>query len=520
MAFTGVLGTIDSYLGNLVLGYYNPTPAGPTTPAGNVLSITQTASANVVYERSVTNTLALAGSAVRVIEGIADNTLAITQTAAVLKYKIRDVSQTFVPTQSVTVQKIYNINVVSTFVVTEAVARNIVKSIDVSNTLAITQTDVGQATKVAKNILTFAGTADAFVSKVAKNDISFGQTLDRIITAHRSTFSNFIPFQIVLLGPNTYRRDVLSTLGLSQTITVAKVKDVRQLVNFSQTLVGNVSKLTQNTLALTQTVNVNVVYSRAVNDALTLIDSPSKVVAKAVAATSILAFEQFARGKFVFNQTITQTIVFTQDLVRTRILKSVLSTLNLTSSSTAFKIAPRSITQTVTFTQSVNVNVNYVRTASNNLTFLHGHYRYIGLGDLSEIFVPEAIGVKVRSLIVLRGPDRAITLPSPEFGDGDEFQGKINIIRFEGGSKRIYRKNSDKYKLTYEFQLDYHKIRELKLFIQAYNSKTFVLENHKGEIWQVIFASNPFEITEASYWAEACGNKFIIPLEFEGVRVN
>jgi hypothetical protein len=67
-------------------------------------------------------------------------------------------------------------------------------------------------------------------------------------------------------------------------------------------------------------------------------------------------------------------------------------------------------------------------------------------------------------------------------------------------------------KLVYSFVLSRLKAEELKAFVAAYYRAPILLKNHKGELWQVHFTSNPFDFAYASR------ESVKIDLEFQGTK--
>jgi len=297
------------------------------------------------------------------------------------------------------------------------------------------------------------------------------------------------------------------------------VKGATNTIVFTQSAEGIVTRSAENMFVPTQTIDINLVYNRPINHIFNLSQLATRQLAKMTPVVSIFAFTQTVKGIRVLSRSATNNIVFSQEAYRERFPQLTSQMVLFDQIAEVNKLASRTVSQQLTFTQTVGLTTVLSRTVNQVLSFVHGHYRYIGLGGINDVFIPSAQGQIVRSLIVLYGDDRSITLPAPEFDDSDAYSGRINIIRFTGGDKRIYKKESNKYKLNYDLVVDYHKIRELRLFIGAYNSRPFRLENHKGETWLVVFGNNPFDDAEVAFWDSECGNKFTISLEFEGVRL-
>jgi len=102
-------------------------------------------------------------------------------------------------------------------------------------------------------------------------------------------------------------------------------------------------------------------------------------------------------------------------------------------------------------------------------------------------------------------------LPSPEFNDSESRRLSVEMKKTVDGTKFTYVKKNTRSKLLYTFALSRLKMLEVRAFIQAYFRAKVRITNHKGEVWEGHFVSNPFEIT--SNIPEA------ITLEFEAERV-
>jgi hypothetical protein len=117
--------------------------------------------------------------------------------------------------------------------------------------------------------------------------------------------------------------------------------------------------------------------------------------------------------------------------------------------------------------------------------------------------------------LVLRAPAPAFVtttvLPDPNLNDSESPQQSLTALYAKDGTMYTYVKSNARSKLHYELTLDRMKAEELSAFIQAYYRAPLQIINHKGEVWNVFFASQPFEF-EDEHWVN-------ITLEFEGTRV-
>lgn len=523
MAITDLLGTNDSQGGNIVLG--NDASADLSNQsASNTLTLTQSVTLNKILNLGASNTLGLSSNTVKIEEGSGSNTIAFSHDVQYLKGKFVLPNNTLIFSQTTTAEKHFLRTLTQNLNLTQIAFRNIIKSCIVSNTFNLTQTVTVTNTKFASNTLVFSQSATYFVAKGAKNTIVFTQTLAVQLTLNKSVFDFFGVGHQVITGPNTFRRSLNNTLALNQIALGFAVKGVNQSLSFSQNVIVNKVKGTQNLIAFGQNIFLNVNYQRSPTDILVLRHSVLVNKIKGVSAQSIFAPIQSITKTRIRTATASSIFGLTHELVKTRYLRDLSQNIVLTQGVVHQRIANPSIpTHTATFTQTVRLNKVLNLACANTLVFKNSFERRVSIGGQTTITVPLAQVIKVKNIVVLRGTDLAITLPAPEFDDSEAYTGSVNIIRFKTGGKRTYKNDTQKSVLDYTFVIERNKKNELKYFISQYNSKPFYLENWKGEIWYVMFNTNPFVITEAAYWEDMPiigGNKYNVPLSFEGVRLN
>src|ERR1700674_5430285 len=125
--------------------------------------------------------------------------------------------------------------------------------------------------------------------------------------------------------------------------------------------------------------------------------------------------------------------------------------------------------------------------------------------------------------LTLQAPLPALTtttvLPSPNFSDNQARKHTVEMRQSMNGHLYSYVKSNARSKLQYSLTLSRMKALELRAFIQAYYRAKVRLTNHKGEVWEVYFTSNPFEFSTASKSSAPGGVTEDIVLEFEGTLV-
>lgn len=126
---------------------------------------------------------------------------------------------------------------------------------------------------------------------------------------------------------------------------------------------------------------------------------------------------------------------------------------------------------------------------------------------------------------ILQAPLPAIQttslLHSPLFSDSEAVRQSVGIKRAMDGTKFSYVKSNPRSKLNYSFTITRMKALELQAFIKVYYRADVRIVNHKGEVWDCNFTSNPFESTGNGRAGGLPGNEVVdITLEFEGIKVS
>jgi len=126
--------------------------------------------------------------------------------------------------------------------------------------------------------------------------------------------------------------------------------------------------------------------------------------------------------------------------------------------------------------------------------------------------------------LILQAPLPLLTtttvLPSPQFGDGEIPKVSINVLQSMNGTMYSYVKSNARSQLQYTLTLSRMKALELRAFILAYYRAKVRLINHKGEVWDGYFTSNPFEFTTDSKSSQPGNASLTITIDFDGTRVS
>lgn len=240
-------------------------------------TLTQTQTVNGAFVRPVSNTLTLSQTIAYVKAKHVTHALEFNQTISYTCNFVRTINSLLQPFQ--TIARTIKINNLVTSTLNLTQSYNVNRVLGVEQTLNLTQTVVGIATKLASNTL-------ALTQSISYNQIhneSVEQTLyltqdpelTRTISAgvhHGFGMNSFVK------GHRQYNLTVTQTLPLTQQIrfnvynrTVAQTLNLSQIVSYTPTYVKPVS----SSLALTQTIGVNVVVARTVTSNLVFLPTRS-----------------------------------------------------------------------------------------------------------------------------------------------------------------------------------------------------------------------------------------------------
>lgn len=545
MAFTARLGTPDSKLGNIVLGFGAP---ATNEPADNFLTITQVASCQKIVSADVTNTITYTQTPIVFRPIGSSSTLTLSQ--AIVLQNTKPTSNTLSYSQSATFNRVSNVSILATFIPINTTSRNSVSNLSPSNTLTYSQTNVNILSRNAVNTLTYTQTATCVLSKKAVNFFDYGQLLETVFLLKKTTNSLFQYFQ-------TFSHT--KTLNISVTSTYAPVSEVNQTIakggnstlTLTQTVTFNVSHATRNQLTFGQSVGLQKTNNLTVLHKLRLFQDTIDAATTRKSASNALGFNQVVKAWKVFTLSVTSSLNLTQEEVRERFLEDIDQSLTLSQSVVKTKIITENVRQTLSLTQSMINNSVIHQSTTNTLTYLPNHLIYMPVNNINYVPVDNLLATKIPGpgidnipyyngtffsigqtprriypYCVLQVPEKAITLPAPEFNDVENYGGIFTIKRSMTGKTVTYVHKLTTGKLRYEFVIGAQKRLELESYILSFNSRIHRLTNWKGELWNVFITTNPFEIVSKSRYSNGKNDsnddieKVTIAIEFEGTRIH
>jgi hypothetical protein len=346
--------------------------------ATNTLSLTQ--QVNLSRDFLVESELTLVDVAYRVIDVDADNTLVLSGDALGLKLISVVTSSTLTLAQVLDPDLTLERVVSQGMALTQAATRTISRLIAVPQSLTLVQVVVASVTKLASSTLVLDHEAEVLLGKRASNFIELTQTVFVSPIYLRSLLTT-LPMGQTLSASKTYRRTLTSTLNLTQTAVGQAVRFTGNTLALTHEAIGEPSKLITNELYLEDSVDLTRSFAMPVEHSLFFDIDCSVILSRAVSATSAFGMNQVARGTRVLSHVASSSLTFTQQLIRDLTIEDIGDTLALTQLAVYAKIVDRTITDALTLNQAVGLAKDVVRTVSQTLVFKHSRRRDLGLGD-------------------------------------------------------------------------------------------------------------------------------------------
>jgi hypothetical protein len=126
--------------------------------------------------------------------------------------------------------------------------------------------------------------------------------------------------------------------------------------------------------------------------------------------------------------------------------------------------------------------------------------------------------------LILQAPVPLLTttsvFPSPQFGDGETPKHGVTVMQSMNGTLYSFVKSNARSQLQYSLTLSRMKALELRAFILSYYRAKVRLTNHKGEVWDGYFTSNPFEFSTDGKSSLPGDAVQTITIDFEGERIS
>jgi hypothetical protein len=235
----------------------------------------------------------------------------------------------------------------------------------------------------------------------------------------------------------------------------------------------------------------------------------------------------------VKSATFSDTLSWTEELYRERYIEIVDTSLDLDDAFTGLKVASRTLTDTLTFTETCTRTTNFGRPLSDEVIIIDGFIARVKKssgqppntvvtpvvpppGSYTPAPINEGV-IGIRRLVLLEGFNRAIVLPPPEFNDFESFDNQLSVQRSMSGQYKTYKKSSDRIRHNWHWILPKPKADELRAFIDDEDSTLLTITDWRGYIWKAYLLTDSIDFAEIRRW-QPCGNAVDVTLEFIGTR--
>jgi hypothetical protein len=492
----------------------------------STLTFNQTATVAKVWGRSVTSTLALSQIIKLIKPETVTSTITFSQNIVYEKTKPRTVSQSLTFSQTVDKSFVGSRLVVQGINWSHVRAVNGVFSRAVSQVISPLNSIIGQHCNHVPQTLTLTQAISFSKLKHVRHQIELQQSFVSNVNYTRA-INTILGLSQQFNKTTKYNRTVSHNLVLSQAIVQARVKGVSQTLSLTQTIVANAVKNVKNTLSWSQTVAHNKITNRTVTSVFTPEQETTFTRSMQLSILHGFGMNSFVRQWRVNTRAISQNYTPTQQVRFLVYARSVTSSLTLGQTVAYKPVYPRAVTSALGFNQTVGVNKVLRRSVSNSLLFLPSREVYVGMGNVEFYEIPSVQysvvpaylqGKKNRPHCVLQTTNAAITLPAPEWGDGENYGGVFTIRRSMNNVPYTYVRRLSLRKLQLPWVLAKRKAWELREFLIGNNDKLMTLTTWKGDKWFVNLITNPMELSVRGRY-DAEDEKVSIELEFEGLKV-
>jgi len=363
--------------------------------------------------------------------------------------------------------------------------------------------------------------------------LSLSDTMSAAAVFSRLT-ADMMPLASTLSVVLTSGVEISDTLTLSETIIgAASIPLVPDVISFSETMTGLVSKLFSDTLTLTDSLTFNRTVGKTFSDTLSLTDTVSRTITVTKALDDSLSLVEDLQRVYARTAEFEDTLVFTEEIYREQYYELVPDTLDLSDSFDGQKIGLGILSDSLVFTNSTSVIGSFVRPLDDEIILIDGFIVRIKKGSgqppdtvINPVvpppgsYTPPSINegvIGIRRLVLIEGFNRSIVLPPPEFNDFESFDNQLSVQRSMSGQYKTYKKSSDRIRNNWHWILPKPKADELRAFIDAEDSTLLTITDWRGYIWKAYLLTDSIDFAEIRRW-QPCGNAVDVTLEFIGTR--
>ncbi len=488
MLVTALLGSANSELGNIVLGFggavidqqSDDTAAFTESAtvirsrvgvATETLTLTDQALAPVVYSKSTSDTLSLLDSCLGglVLHGTTNDTFSLSESASGKTHESGDDSLIF--TETAEGVNDLTPSAKDTWVLSEATTVTLIPSKTVFEKITFTETALAQTALTRQNAETLVLSESADRGAVTRN-IS---TSDSLTLTDNSEGFIIHPADDSITFTDDGTADVV--IGVTETLS------------FSEFAIGVGTQNLPETIFFTETV--------------------AGKRNRTAYAIEFFGIAENSRASFLHTGTVTDSITFADETVLSRYTASAIDNMTLFDQASNHPSYFRTYGETLHFTEIVTNTRVLHRTATDTLTITERRF-----DPTQGVFEGGVLGIKVINNIIIVTPSGTIELPKPEFGDSENTTNDFTL-RY-GRRGKVYttvRRRRLNRRFVYTFNLSRRKEQELIQLLSIANDKFMYLTNWKGEQWKLQLLSNPIQSNNIGF------DRFRVELEFEGIQL-
>jgi hypothetical protein len=515
MSLTAQLGTANSRLANIRLGGSSG-PATYNVSASDTLTFTEVMQGVLILIRDtlvlsevmtvhtvlnfpLAESITFTDAAYNIKLGSASDTLTFTDGFTRLRTVTALPSDTLVFSDNPSVQLLAQRSIFDALNYAELAARTMIRSLAATDTVTFSATTSGYVPKIVTETLTLTDSFVALFSKGVHDLLSLDDLMGSNAVLRRSAASLLELFDAIQLQILA-RRAISETITFTGAMTGYGVKPISQLLTLVDSVSYTISKLAADTLSFTDSTSYFKTLRVSDADTIVFTDTmtPLVVINKTIAETLSLSSAFVAiRARFF---SASDTLSFSETVYREIREALAPDVLTLSEAWTRQKIGNRSISESLVFTDTMNVHATLRRAAVDSLSLVDRMYAVVA--DQFMVFI---------------GQSRAVVISPPEFNDYEGDRAQVIFKRKMGGSVTTYVKTTRDQKIHYEFVVPRPKANELREFLDEENGRQFTIYDWKGQVWIAKLSTDTVEKTEVGRW-EPCGNKTRVALEFIGAR--
>jgi len=537
MPLSDMLGASDSQLGNIIFfgaglsgsiytGNFSDTFSFSESYTLPGLTLSQSISESVILSETITGrrffNVSLSDSvnftdliSSTTFYSVFGDTLSLSETVTRVAFVSQPISESLSLNETWTAYKIGSVELSDTTFLIDSFSYDVVLELSLSDSLSLTDAAYRNQEGEFDDTVSFT------------EDMSGGRLFNRLT-------ADMMPLADNVTAVITSNRTISETLTLTETMTgVATIPLVPDTITFSETMTGVASKLFSDTLSISEEITLNRVINKSLSDALTITETLTRNIVLTKTLSDTVTFAENLVPVHVKSAEFSDTLSWSEELYRERYSELVDTSIALSDTFVGQKVATRTLTDTLTFTETCTRTTNFGRPLSDEVIIIDGFIARVKKssgqppntsvtpvipppGSYTPAPINEGV-IGIRRLVLIEGFNRSIVLPPPEFNDFESFDNQLSVQRSMSGQYKTYKKSSDRIRNNWHWILPKPKADELRAFIDAEDSTLLTITDWRGYIWKAYLLTDSIDFAEIRRW-QPCGNAVDVTLEFIGTR--